>query len=389
MKVTQSQMSRTQQLDKLRIIPVRDRKSLRQFIRLPWSIYRSDPCWVPPLLFERKQHVSSHNPYFAHARWQAWLALCGARPVGRISAQVDQLYLQRYSDATGFFGMLEAEDASAIFQSLLNTAEIWLRGQGMDRVVGPFNFSINDECGLLIDGFDTPPSVKMAHGRAYYARRIEALGYAPAKDLLAYRLTERGFTAPEAMRALVSKKAGQVHLRPLDRSRLDVEFGILRDIFNDAWSENWGFVPFTEAEFAHIGRSLAPLLNDDFVRIAEVDDDPAAMIVIVSNLNEIIRDLDGRLLPWGWFKLFWRLRRGDLKTARIPLLGVRKRYQKSLLGIALAFMLIDAVYIPLFKRVTEVEMSWILEDNLKIRHIIEALGGVCYKRYRIYQKALG
>ena len=174
--------------DNLRILPVQSRKDLKRFIRVPWSIYAEDPCWIPPILFERKEHMSEKNPYFRHAKWQAWVAFRDNKPVGRISAQVDQLRLDRFQDDTGLFGFLEAIDDPEVFRLLLETACDWLSENGMKRVQGPFNFSINDECGLLVEGFDRPPSVMMGHAHPYYADRIDALGYNKAKDLLAYAL---------------------------------------------------------------------------------------------------------------------------------------------------------------------------------------------------------
>lgn len=375
-------------LARLRIIPVEEKHRLRQFIRVPWSIYDADPAWVPPLLLERRQHLSTHNPFFAHAHWRAWLACRGKKAVGRISAQIDRLHLERYQDATGYFGMLEAEDNIETFQALLNTAESWLRQQGMRQVMGPFNLSINEECGLLVEGFDTPPAIMLGHARPYYAERVEDCGYVKARDLFAYRINPN-VTPSRVMQALVQRVAGRVHLRSLDRSHLDEEMEVLRDIFNDAWSQNWGFVPFTQAEFEELGRNLKLLIKDDFVQIAEVDGEPAAMIVILPNLNEAIRDLNGRLLPFGWLKLLWRLKVSYPQTARIPLMGVRKRYQQGPLGPALAFLVINALRAPVLKRgIQEVDMSWILEDNQAMRNIIESNGGVPYKRYRIYQKEL-
>ncbi len=372
----------------LQVTAVAGRRDLKQFIRMPWSIYRDDPVWVPPLLIERRLHLSRHNPYFAHADWRAWLARREGRPVGRISAQIDRLHLERHQDATGFFGMLEAEDDPAIFEALLRTAEDWLREQGMRRVLGPFNLSINDECGLLVEGFDQPPVVMMGHARPYYSARLEEQGYSPAKDLLAYWITA-DFTVPATIQAVLQKAANRMRLRPLQRSRLAEELVILRDIFNDAWSQNWNFVPFTEAEFDQLGRTLTHLLDDDFVQIAEVDGAPAAMAVLLPNLNEIIRDLNGRLLPFGWIRLLWRFKRSFPKTARVPLLGVRRRYQHSLLGAALAMLVIEGLHAPGRQRGIEGgELSWILEDNTGMRGLIEAIGGKIYKRYRIYHKEL-
>lgn len=370
----------------LRILPVKSKQDLESFIRVPWYIYTDDPCWIPPLLFERKEHMSAKNPYFRHARWQAWVAFRDDKPVGRISAQVDQLRLERFQDSTGLFGFLEATDDPATFRLLLETACDWLRGQGMKRVQGPFNFSINDECGLLVEGFDTPPSFMMGHARPYYAGRIEALGYSKAKDMLAYRLAT-DFVVPKAMQRLTAKSSKRITVSPFRRTQLKEDLGILRDIFNDAWENNWGFVPFTEEEFDELGRNLAHLLDEGFIQIASVDGKPAAMTVVLPNLNEAARDLNGRLFPIGWLKLLWRLKRHKLRTARITLMGVRQEYQNSTLGIALAFRVMDAVRAPAAAQgIEEVEISWVLEDNSNMRHIADSIGGELYKRYRIYQK---
>jgi len=364
------------------------RKHLNEFIDVPWAIYRDDPQWVPPLLFEQKQRLTPKNPFFEHARWQAWIARQNGRPIGRISAQIDRLYQERHGRKVGYFGMLEAEDNTELFAALLRTAENWLRDQGMQQVRGPFNLSVNEECGLLVDGFDTPPCIMMGHSRPYYASQIEAAGYSKAKDLLAYHVAP-DFDAPRIMTHLAEKAALQVKVRCLRRKQLKQELEVLRDIFNDAWYNNWGFVPFTEAEFADIGELLTLLVDDDFVQIAEIDERPVAMIVALPNINEIIHDLNGRLLPFGWLRLLWRLKVRYPTSARVPLMGVRREYQHTRLGPALAFMVIDAARRGLIRRgIRSVELSWILEDNHGMRNIIETLGGKAYKRYRIYEKDL-
>jgi GNAT superfamily N-acetyltransferase len=308
--------------------------------------------------------------------------------VGRISAQVDQLHLERYEDSTGFFGLLEAEDKVETFQTLMDAAETWLRDQGMGRVLGPFNLSINQECGLLVEGFDTPPAVMMGHARPYYSSRVEENGYRKAKDLLAYRI-ESDFELPRAMRALIKRAAGKVSIRSLRKERFSEELDILQDIFEDAWSENWGFVPFTKAEFKHLGQNLKHLVHTEYVQIAEVEGAPDAMIVGIPNVNEIIKDLNGRLFPLGWLRLLWRLKVARPKTARVPLMGVRKSHHNSLLGAALAIMVVERVRrLGIKYGAKEVELSWILDDNKGMRNILESLGGVVYKRYRIYGKKL-
>jgi hypothetical protein len=379
-------VSEKTETETLRVVPVAGRRLLRSFIELPRSLYADDPCWVPPLIAERKWHLSSKNPYFEHAEFQAWIAFRGERMVGRISAQVDQLHLERYKDATGFFGLLEAEDNAETFQALFDVAEKWLNQKGMQRIRGPFNLSINDECGLLVDGFDSPPPIMLGHAHPYYGLRVEEQGYAKVQDLLAYRV-DPAAPPPRRLDVLTKRAAGRIVVRPMRRAHFNEDLEIIKDIFEDAWSENWGFVPFTSKEFAELGKNLKLLVDSESVRIAEIDGSPAAMIVLFPNINEIIKDLNGRILPFGWLKLLWRLKVTGVKSARVPLLGVRRCYQGSRLGATLALMVIS----PLHERareqgIKEVDMSWILEENQGMCKIIESIGGLPYKRYRIYQK---
>ncbi len=374
--------------NKIDIKPLANRQERRNFIKLPWHIYADDPAWVPPLRLERQLHFSASNPFFEHGTWQAWLAYRNGQPVGRISAQIDELHRQRYGKHTGQFGLLEAENDPAVFAALIQTAELWLTERQATQITGPFNLSINQECGLLVEGFQTPPSIMMPHGRDWYGRLLEEQGYAPAKDLLAY-WAEVDFDPPRVMQSLIRRYSPRVTLRTLRRKRLKEELGILRDIFNDAWSENWGFVPMTEAEFAELGTSLRLFMPDDYVQIAEVDGEPAAFVAALPNLNEVFADMNGHLLPFGWAKLFWHLKRQKFSTGRIPLMGIRQHFQNTPLGMALAFMVIDAARHALLARgIHEIEMSWILEDNSGMRNILDSIGGTAYKRYRIYQKNL-
>ncbi len=373
---------------KLTLREVTDRKLLDRFIHLPQRLYRADPHWVCPLYFEQKERFSKKNPFFEHARWRAWLAYRGDQPVGRISAQIDELHQAKFGDNTGHFGCFEAVEDQGVINALFARAEQWLRNEGMTRITGPFNLSINEECGLLIDGFDTPPRIMMAHGRPYYGPGVEAAGYRKAVDLLAYH-QHPDFDVPKVMQRLVRRVADRVTIRPLNRKRLAAELELMRDIFNDAWSENWGMVPITAAEFAEVGKAMTHLIDDDFVQIAEVDGSPAAMIVCLPNINEVIADLNGRLLPLGWLKLLWRLKVRYPTSARIPLMGVRKQYHHTPFGPALSFMITDVLRRPVLARgIREMEMSWILEHNSGMRNIIESLGGVAYKTYRLYEKNL-
>ena len=358
------------------------------FIDIPWSIYSDDPMWVPPLRLERRLHFSRFNPFFKHGEWQAWIAYRNEQPVGRISAQIDQLHRERYGGDTGHFGLFECIDDKEVAAALIHMAEAWLTERQTKHVTGPFNLSINQECGILVEGFDKPPMVMMPHSRRWYGSLLEEQGYRPAKDLLAYWV-ELDFKVPRLMNALIGKFADQVHLRRLRRDKFSEELEVLRDIFNDAWSENWGFVPFTQAEFAELGAILRLLVPDDCIQIAEVDGVPAAFMVALPNLNEIFAQLNGHLFPFGWIRLIRIRSKGGVRTGRIPLMGVRRRFHNTPLGMALAFMVIDAPReLGRGMAVQAMELSWILEDNKPMRAILDSLGCREYKRYRIYQKTL-
>ncbi len=367
------------------VVPVTTRKHLEAFIRCPQRLYADDPAWIAPLALEQRSRFAPDSHYASHARWQAWLARdAQGKVTGRITAQIDELEPQ---PGLGYFGMPEAVDETTL-QQLLATASGWLRDNGMRRVRGPLNLHINEEVGLLVAGFDTPPSVMMGHGRPWYGTALEAAGFAGVRDLLAYRIRP-DFDAPRVMTRLARHAAPRVTVRSLRRRQLMRDADTLLEIFNDAWADNWGFAPLDPDEWRHTVRSLAKLLPADYIQIAEVDGEPVAFIVALPNINEAIRDLDGRLLPLGWARLLWRLKVRHPRSARVPLMGVKRAFQHSRLGPALAFMVIDAVRRPLHARgVTEVEMSWILEDNHGMRNIIETIGGEAYKRYRVYEKDL-
>ena len=372
----------------IRLESVTDDVSLKRFIRVPINIYRSDPAWVPPLFIERLHFLSLKNPYFEHARWQCWIAYRHGVPVGRISAQIDELHLGRYESRTGFFGLLEAEDSSDVFQALFEAAEGWLQAEGMTTVQGPFNLSINQECGLLVEGYDDPPMVMMGHARPYYVKHVEAHGYQKAQDLLAYRLGIH-FSLPSGVARFLNKAKDSVRIRPLRRKHLQEELAIIKEIYEEAWADNWGFVPFTDAEFSELGQQMKLLVEDDFVQIAEFGGTPCAMLVAFPNLHEVIHDLQGRLWPLGWLKILWRMKVRYPTTGRVALMGVRRRFQSSPMGALMAYGMIEAVrQAGLRKHIEQVELSWILKDNKPMRHILESLGAEPYKTYRLYEKSL-
>ncbi len=372
--------------------PVENGRLLKAFIRLPHRIYADDPAWVPPLDLERREHLSPRkNPFFEHGEATLFLAFRGDEPVGRISAQIDRLHLERHGDGTGFFGFLEAVDDQAVFDALFDAAAGWLRARGMGRMRGPFSFSINQESGLLVEGFAHPPVIMMGHARPYYDARVKACGFEKVMDLIAYDYPGLQ-PVPEAMARMLArlKEKGKLTVRPMDMRRLREELSLIMDIFNDAWAENWGFVPFTEREIRKLGDELKLIVSERDVWIAEYRGEPAAMVVTLPDINEYIRDFGGRLLPFNWLKLIWRLKfGGPPRTVRMPLMGVRRRYHGTAVGSALALAVIDAVRFYHAERgVQRGELSWILETNTRMRHMIEAVGGVPYKTYRIYEKAI-
>lgn len=370
------------------IVPVRTKQQREVFIRVPFDLYADDPSWVPPLLFDRRDQISPKHPFFRHADMQAFVAYDNGKAVGRISAQIDHLNADRGRPGLGYFGLIDAIDDPDVFAGLFQAAEGWLKDRHMSEVLGPMNLNINQEVGLLVDGFDTKPYFMMGHSKPYIGQRIEQAGYHAVKDLLAY-LMDPDFKIPGVMTAVEKRLKGRMVIRPIDRKNRDRDLKAMCSIFNDAWENNWGFVPFTDDEFLTIGHEMLLIVSDDFIQIAEVDGEPAAFIVMLPNVNEAIADLNGRLLPFGWLKLLWRLKVRYPHSARVPLMGVRRKFQRTRLGPGLAFAVIHAVRNASVARgIDSVEMSWILENNAGMRNIIETIGGRVSKRYRMYEKNL-
>jgi hypothetical protein len=371
--------------------PVLSKHDKKQFLDVPFALYGKDPNWVAPLYFERFEHLDpKKNPYFQHAETQLFLAEIDGKPVGRISAQVDRLHLERYHDATGQFGFFEAPNDPEIFAALFDAAEYWLKSRGMKAVRGPFSFSINDEMGLLVDGFDRPPNMMMGHALPYYAARVEEAGYTKAKDVIAYYYDDKS-PLPKLLSVAYERamRSPHISIRPLDKKNLARDLEIILSIHSDAWSDNWGFIPFTSEELKALGDNLKLLVSKEFIAIASYKGVPAAFSVTLPNLNEWISGLNGRLMPFGWAKLVWNLFGRAPNSVRMPLMGVRKTFQGTLTGSSLALAVIETVRRYHISRGTNSgELSWILEDNLPMRHMLEEMGAIPYKTYRIYEKAI-
>jgi len=367
---------------------VESRSDWKQFFECARHVQGRDGNWIAPLYRERRHQWSERSPWFDHARAAAFIALRDGQTVGTISAQIDQLQPDDDGSKVGYFGQLEAIDCRAVFAALFETASDWLRTNGCDLMRGPFDLGINQSCGLLVAGRDTPPMIMMGHAPEYYAAQLEALGLEGVMDLLAYIL-EPDFPPPRTMTRLLERFDQRLSFRPLDFSRYASEIDSLREVFNDAWSNNWGFVPFTELEFRHMGKELRQIVRPSHTSIAMVDGEPAGFLIALPNVNELIADLDGRLLPFGWARLLWRLKRQRATTARVPLMGVRRRFQRGPLGAAISLSMIDRVRRSLHEDgIKRVELSWILETNKGMNSMIESIGGELYKRYRVYQKSI-
>jgi hypothetical protein len=375
------------------VIPVEGRALWRAFHKLLHALYKDDPNWVAPLLLERRIHFDkSHNPFFQHAKAAFWLAYRDGVPVGRITAQIDVLHLARYNDATGHFGFIEGIDDPSVFEALLGAAESWLRSEGMRRSVGPVSFSLWGEAGLLVEGFDRPPAVLMGHALPYYQKHIAAQGYTKVQDLLAYDY-QNGLPLPAAMERIIARtqEKHRYRFRPvrMDRKSFTSEVALLLDILNDAWSDNWGFIAMTQAEIDDMASIFKFVLRPEAVVIAEYDGEAAAFALTLPNINEAIGNLNGRLLPFGFAKLLWRFKVSGIRSGRMALMGVRRKWQNSHIGAVLAFSMIQHTRMShLAYGVTRAELSWILDSNERMRHILTLVGGTIYKRYRIYEKAL-
>ena len=380
-----------------------DRKA---FVELPFRLYGDDPNWIPPLKDEMLGLVTpGKNPFFEHADMALFLAETGGtgrggRVVGRISAQLDHLWQGMPADKgggadTGNWGYLDAED-EATGAALIARAEEWLRAKGIKRALGPVSASIWEEPGLLVAGHDHPPVVMMGYDDARYEGWVERAGYAKAKDLHCWALDITRPFPPLIQRVIASgEKNPRVRIRRVVKRKFDEEAAIILAILNDAWSDNWGFVPFTQSEIAFAGKKMKPIIFNDLVRIAEYDGEPVAFMMTWPDINEMQADLNGELFPFGFAKLLWRLNGGfsgvpKVRTMRVPLMGVVKRLQASRLASQLAFMMIEYIRRDSVEKygATRSEIGWILEDNQGMNSIAESINCKINKTYRIYERAL-
>jgi GNAT superfamily N-acetyltransferase len=372
------------------IRPVRTKKDKKSFVDFAWEVYKNDPHWVPPLKDEVHGLITpGKNPWFEHAKAEFWLAERGGKVVGRISAQVDELVQTHMGQGIGNWGFLDALDEETA-HPLIETAEDWLRRQGMTQALGPISLSIWDEPGLEIEGFQQDPTAMMGHHRPEYRGWIESAGYTKAKDLLTYEVDIAHWDDPKINRLIASgERNPRISIRQVDKSKFDEEARIILNILNDAWSSNWGYVPLTEAEIAYAGKKLKPIIYNELVRVAELDGEPVAFMITIPDINELTKDLNGELFPFNFIKLLWRLRKPRTRRARVPLMGVAKKLHQSRLASMLAFMLIEYTRRDCVGKfgINIGEFGWILEDNKGMLSIAELPGARINHRYRIYEKS--
>jgi GNAT superfamily N-acetyltransferase len=360
-----------------------DRRALHRFVTFPWRVYAGDPHWVPPLIGDEKKKLT-HHPFLEHAEVDCFLALRDGRIAGRIAAIENRIHNEVHGERVAFFGFFEALDDPEAARALFAAAEAWAAARGLSALRGPASFSSNEEWALLVDGFDSPPVVMMTYNPRRYVALLESCGFRKAKDVLAYYLDNPD--PPERVLRAAEKLAARrgVTVRPLDLKRYDAEVGRIREVYNRAWEKNWGFVPMTEAEIAHLAKEMRPAVKPDLVLIAEQGGAPVGFAVALPDVNVALRHANGRLFPFGLLKILWIAevaRRIDM--LRVPMLGLVPEVRG--LGID------QLLYLRLFQggrklRIVRGEFSWILEDNLAMRQALEKIGARAYKTYRIYEK---
>ncbi len=365
------------------IRPVRSKKDLMAFIKLPWKIYANDPYWVPPLIMDRKKVLDKKkNPFYKHNPTEFFLAYKNGEVVGRIAAIYNKQHNEFHQDKVGFFGFLEGINDRQVFERLLETVKDWLRQYDRDYIMGPMNPSTNDEIGFLYEGFEYPPFFMMTHNPPYYIDLMNELGYEKVKDVWAYLIDKEHLVVSEKLKRVsqaVLKKL-PVTIRSINMKDFRNELEIIRDIYNNAWSRNWGFVPLSPDEFDFIANDFKQIVDEDLVLIAEFRGKPVGFMLAMPNYNEVFKKIkNGRLFPFGW--LTFLLNRKKIKGIRVITLGIKHEYQPYGLG---SVFYTEIIQRGLAKGYDHAEMSWILEDNDLMNRSARLLGGWVYKRYRIF-----
>ena len=369
------------------IRPVRSRRDLREFIELPYRVHANHPRWVPPLRLERRLFLNRRlNAFFNHGEAEYFLASRGGRVVGRITAHIDSAYNAYHSSRGGWFGFLELEDDDEILPPLLDAAEAWLRARGCDRMVGPADFTMNDESGVLIEGHDLDPMIKQPWQPPYYQRVCEAAGLAKAMDLYMWNLevSDRSKMMPILFELAdqVESKHG-IRLRKMSRRSLRKDVDRFKEVYNAAWSRNWGFSPYDDKDLDQYAQELQLVFDKNWFMVTETaEGETVGVAITVPDINQVLREMNGRLLPLGWWKFLTKGRRID--RVRVGFLGVKPEYQHT--GVA-AKMYVEHFDMAEVRPQKGGEMGWILETNKAMNRAMEAMGGRIVKRYRVYERA--
>jgi len=371
--------------EELRIEEVKNQQDLMTFIRFPWEVYQGDPYWVPPLIKDQLLKFDPNHPFRVHSEMILFLAYRGGKVVGRIAGIIDHHYVEFHQEKVGFFGFFESIPDAEVARTLLSRIADWLKGHGMEKMAGPMNPSTNDECGLLIEGFDSSPCLMMPYNPRIYPSLLEGFGLRKRMDLYAYLLEEPTFRLARLDRITerLRKREPQLYVRPIQLRRFDEELKIVKEIYNQAWSKNWGFVPMTEEEINLTAKELKPLVVSELILFAYWGKDPVAFSVSLPDYYEVLKHLNGKIGLLGAIKFLYYSKK--INKIRVMLLGVKHDFQKK--GVE------GLLYIETFKRGNkkgyhEAECSWILEENILMQHGIEAMGGKRYKTYRIYEMPL-
>ena len=362
------------------------------FVSLPYSLYRGEPNWRAPLRMERNVQISQKNPAVRAITPHFFVARRNGRPVGRIAAFINRAHDTLHGQDVAFFGYFDCEHSAHLSDGLLNAAKRWARDQGRTKLIGPAMWSVNEEVGLLVDGFDHPPAVMMPYGHPHQVEAIERNGFSKAIDLYAYNAdlsqgAPKGRLA-EGLRAKAESDPG-LTWRPMNTKDFMGDVRMAREIFNDAWSENWGFIPFFEEQFGHMAKEMKPIMFDTGFQIGFIDGEAATFIWMIPDLNEVVKGLDGRLLPFGWVKLLYRIKAKKVRKGRVPLMGLKRKFHKGRRGVALTTKICsDAFDAGQAQGFTECELSWILEGNRSMSAICELVGADLYKTYRMVEATL-
>ena len=369
----------------LKIKQAQTKKDLTDFIKFPWKIYKNDHNWVAPLISERKEFFTPEkNPFFKHSDVEFFLAKKNKEIVGRICGVVNYNHVDFHNEKAGFFGFFECIDDFDVAKLLLDTVRKWLKSKGMEIMRGPVNFSTNDEVGFLLEGFESPPVFMMTYNPKYYLDLVERYGMQKAKDLYAWYF-DKSFKPSEKIIRIAEKieKKENLKVRTVDLKDFENEIKRIKQIYNSAWSRNWGFVPMTDEEFDHLCKNLKQIIDPQMVFIAEIDSEPVGFSLALPNINPVLKKLNGRLYPFGILKLLWFTKiKNIVKGVRIITMGVVDTHRKK--GIETLFY-IRTIKDGIERGYSWAEMSWVLEDNILMNKALETLGAELYKKYRIYE----